>query len=98
MNKNMNCHKCKFKGSVPGSAHSSCSVLRQADPENGPLLELMISGGQVSMTDNNGNPLVKLNPWGVKNGWAMWPIDFDPTWVDDCKFFADKSVKAEVPE
>lgn len=94
----MNCYECKFRGSVVGSCHSSCSVLRQADPEMGSVLELMIAGGQVNLSDNDGNPLVKLNQWGVQNGWAIWPINFDPTWVESCKFFSEKEVKVEEAE
>ena len=87
----MDCYKCKFRGSVPGSAHSSCNVIRQAsDIEKARELELLIAGGQVSLTDQDDNPIVKLNPHGVKSGWAMWPLDFDPTWVDSCGFFKEK--------
>ena len=86
----MDCYKCKFRGGVIGSAHSSCSVIRQAHPEKGSLLELVLAGGQIKMSDSEGNPLVELNQWGVKNGWAMWPIDFDPVWIDNCKFFSTK--------
>ena len=27
---------------------------------------------------------VSLNDHGVKMGWATWPFDFDPIWVDAC--------------
>lgn len=36
--------------------------------------------------------LVDLNPHGVKHGWATWPIDFDPVWVESCdEFMARKT-------
>jgi hypothetical protein len=28
---------------------------------------------------------VDINYHGVKNGWAFWPVDFDPIWINDCK-------------
>lgn len=30
---------------------------------------------------------VRLNPHGVKNGWANHPMDFDPVWVEECLGF-----------
>lgn len=30
---------------------------------------------------------VKLNPHGVKMGWAYWPLNFDPIWVQECNSF-----------
>lgn len=87
----MDCYKCKFRGNVPGSVHSSCKVISQtSDKDKAAQLELLIAGGQISLTDQNDNPIVKLNPHGVKNGWAMWPLDFDPTWVESCGFFKEK--------
>ena len=82
-----------LRGSVIGSALSSCTVIKQADPDKGALLEMSIAVGQVNLTDQNGEPLVKLDQWGVQNGWAMWPINFDPTWVKSCKFFTEKEAK-----
>lgn len=31
---------------------------------------------------------VKMNPYGVKSGWGLWPIDFDPIWVESCDGFS----------
>lgn len=30
---------------------------------------------------------VKLNPHGVKMGWAYWPLNFDPVWIESCDGF-----------
>lgn len=89
-----NCYNCKFRGTVPGSAHSSCKVIREtaSDTPRAIELEMLLSTHMVEMTDQKtGEPMVKLNEHGIKNGWANWPIDFDPTWVESCRFFlADK--------
>ncbi len=34
---------------------------------------------------------VGLNPYGVQRAWAMWPINFDPTWVESCDNFEDSN-------
>jgi hypothetical protein len=86
----MDCYNCKFRGTVAGSAHSSCNVIRSSGDEKSRELELLLAAGSVRLTDGEDNPMVKLNPHGIKNGWAMWPLDFDPVWVDDCKFFNQK--------
>jgi hypothetical protein len=91
-----NCYNCKFKGTVPGSAHSRCNAIRESlsNESESSRLEMLLAGNLVSMTisegDAKGEPIVKLNEHGVKNGWACWPLDFDPIWVDDCKFYKEK--------
>lgn len=38
---------------------------------------------------------VNLNNHGVQSGWAFWPYDFDPVWVDSCdSYFNENSVNA----
>jgi len=79
----MDCYSCKYRGEVSGSAHSSCGVIDELseDKAGTTLLKLLLAGNMVA------NPVVKLNPHGVASGWAMWPINFDPVWVDDCKAY-----------
>jgi hypothetical protein len=33
---------------------------------------------------------VKANPHGVANGWFLWPMNFDPVWLEDCELFEKK--------
>lgn len=73
-----NCYNCKYRGEVPGSAHSSCNVFE--DKYCGDIFRFMFERNW--QTDN-----LKMNPHGVKNGWAIWPIDFDPVWVEHCNFY-----------
>jgi hypothetical protein len=35
--------------------------------------------------------VVSLNAYGVSNGWANWPYNFDPTWVSKCKGYEEKT-------
>lgn len=85
----MDCYKCKFRGSVIGSAHSSCKAISSINVENSFMMELLLSLHQVKMI-SSGKDLVELDPHGIKNGWANWPLDFDPVWVTDCKFYVSK--------
>jgi len=31
-------------------------------------------------------PAIVANEHGVKNGWFLFPIDFDPVWLEKCVF------------
>jgi len=98
------CYKCRFRGEVPGSAHSRCRVITEntSNKERAMELEILLASHQVEMTvKDTGDPsvftreepVVKLNEHGVKNGWAAWPLDFDPIWVQDCRFFTEKEAE-----
>lgn len=50
-----NCHSCKYKKDVPGSAHVACTRI---------------------------NPALRFHKHGVKNGWANYPFNFDPIWME----------------
>jgi len=39
---------------------------------------------------NNFDAKTKGHLHGVKNGWFMWPLNFDPTWLISCDGFSDK--------
>lgn len=83
----MNCYKCKFRGSVVGSAHSRCNVIKSSGSDKSSELEFLIASGMYELINKETNkPLVVLNQYGVNNGWATWPIDFDPIWVESCSF------------
>ena len=38
---------------------------------------------------NNFQAKVVGDPHGIKNGWFMWPLNFDPTWLISCDGFSD---------
>jgi hypothetical protein len=31
-----------------------------------------------------------VNPHALRSGWANWPLEFDPVWVESCNQFARK--------
>ena len=32
---------------------------------------------------------VKGDDYGIKNGWFMWPFNFDPVWLESCNQFKE---------
>jgi hypothetical protein len=82
MNKEKSCYKCQYRGNVPGDAHSCCQypgtktgMLDFFEPENFQLMDDLH---------------IKANAHGVKMGWFMWPVNFDPTWLENCDGFKAK--------
>jgi hypothetical protein len=42
-------------------------------------------------------PSIAANAHGVKNGWCMYPVNFDPIWlVGECKNYEPKEPKEEI--
>lgn len=75
-----NCYTCKYRREVPGSAHSSCNPLH-------PTSELYLAWYIQECNGYTEN--LKLNSHGMRNGWAFWPINFDPVWVEHCNFYEE---------
>lgn len=38
---------------------------------------------------------IEFHPQGVRNGWAIWPVNFDPVWLQRCDGFTPKEQPAE---
>jgi hypothetical protein len=90
--KKPDCYKCKYRGEVPGSAHSRCNHPKNKETLSNPMLGLMAILGSA-----NGNAIpnlsklkVKGDPHGVRNGWFNFPFDFDPVWLEECEGFTKK--------
>lgn len=78
----INCYKCKYRGNVPGDAHSCCQY-----PGN--------KTGMFDFFENenkkNAQKLnIKAELHGIRNGWFFWPINFDPAWLINCDGFTTK--------
>ena len=80
-----NCYECIYRRNIPGDAHSSCE--HPSINENGGVVVAFIlaltCGGLLSIT---------FDDYGIKNGWAEWPINFDPTWLKNCDGFTKKKL------
>ena len=68
------CYKCKFRGTVAGSAHSSCNVLtrvtsNEEELQSAKSLEIILSIG-IKVLTIDGSPATVFNEHGKKKGWA----------------------------
>jgi hypothetical protein len=82
MSEKAQCYRCVYRGSVPGDCHSSClypgnrtGVFDLFEKEN---------------RDNAKKLNIRGNPHGVRMGWFMWPVNFDPVWLENCDGFEAK--------
>lgn len=82
-----NCYKCAYRGSVPGSAHSSCNHPLIADDASRFLSPLMFMQGIRPKAAKRLN--VTAHHHGIQSGWFMWPLDFDPGWLISCDGFRE---------
>jgi hypothetical protein len=86
-----NCFQCIHRETVPGSAHSSCT-LYNTELSGYMLANEVVRGNMLQIKlEVNGEerriPVIKVDPHGIKNGWAFWPVNFDPVWVSECIMF-----------
>ena len=74
------CYTCVHRRDVPGDAHSSC-----AHPKNEPFVELVkfVAGLPTELN-------IKADEHGVKSGWFLYPINFDPVWLENCEGYTKK--------
>ena len=82
------CYKCKHRRSVPGDAHSRCAHPKVTASNLGSGLfdatVALISGKSLEVATELG---ITANLHGIKMGWFMWPVNFDPTWLRSCTGF-----------
>ena len=83
MEKTFNCYTCKYQGEISGDAHSCCmypgtkyGLFDFFEPKNIEIaLQLHIRG----------------NDHGIRSGWFMWPVNFDPVWLENCDGYVKRS-------
>jgi len=88
-----NCFKCRHKGNIPGNAHIKCDHPMVADNELFKVAALLRVGVRALGQKPDGDifpPLnIKGNKYGIEKGWLVWPVDFDPVWLENCKGFKE---------
>lgn len=77
----MNCQACRHRRSLPYSHHSSCEALPL--PAAIKAMALAMHADQTVYRAIG----VTISAHGFKHGWACWPVDFDPIWIEDCQYF-----------
>jgi hypothetical protein len=82
------CYKCVYRGEIPGDAHSRCKhpEVKVDDNPFGALVDML--GGKTQEAARKLN--IKGNPQGIRNGWFMWPANFDPVWLENCDGFKER--------
>lgn len=73
------CYKCKYRGDIPGNTHSCCNF-----PGNNTNLFAIFEPENIL---NAIKLRIQADPHGVRNGWFMWPMNFDPVWLRNCDGF-----------
>lgn len=76
------CYTCIHRRSVPGDAHSCCKY----PGTNTDLLSLFSDENLKMMKQLN----IRANPHGIEKGWFLWPINFDPVWLENCDGYQKK--------
>lgn len=98
--KKHNCHTCKNKGSVAGSSHSNCTFFNQEQAIYISMLSLQSLEPLGRLINNKTKedlgPVIKLNKTGVEGGWCIFPINFDPRWIEECKLYEEKDEDKQV--
>lgn len=79
-NTKANCYECKHRRELVGDAHSSC-----CHPGASPIAILLFAAGQSEMKTKQIH--VRGNTHGVRSGWFLWPMNFDPCWLEICSGF-----------
>ena len=77
-----NCYKCIHRRNVPGDAHSSCAHPKVIS-NNNTIFKMATTTFKSSAMELN----IKANMNGVRNGWFLWPTNFDPGWLENCDGF-----------
>lgn len=57
-------------------------------PNCGDCVHRRNNPGSAHSRCNNLNAKVTGNPFGIRRGWFMWPLNFDPTWLTACDGFS----------
>lgn len=83
------CFNCVHRGTVAGSAHSSCNALVESFGEKATAVGLLVTLGQAQI-EVGGEPAIEFERRGIEMGWATWPINFDPVWLKYCKLKREK--------
>ncbi len=46
---------------------------------------------------NNHTAKVEGDEYGIKSGWFIWPLNFDPVWLKSCDGFSTKQEDKDAP-
>lgn len=95
------CYECQHRRGVPGSAHSACWHPATQRTHTSPFMQLAGSVGKrggdqlASMASafHEGPEQaaaelhIEAAAQGIRGGWFIWPVNFDPVWLERCDGF-----------
>jgi len=89
-----NCYECQYRRDIPGNAHSQCDhpSFQGVNAILGILATIRATHRSGPIESMDKEIIVKGNQHGIKNGWFMHPLNFDPAWLEECNGF--KSIES----
>ncbi len=96
-----NCYECQHRRELPGSAHSKCmhpaTARVHANPTAGMVSLLGKRTGLTSMPLTTEASALNVSgvEHGIRHGWFLWPVNYDPTWLERCDGFTPVEQQAE---
>ena len=77
-----NCYKCKHRRDADGSSHSRCGHPLIGELGQFAELAFLVKGirGPAMKRMN-----VSGDAHGIRSGWFMWPLNYDPIWLETCE-------------
>jgi hypothetical protein len=85
------CYSCKHRGPVPGSHHASCQHPILPDAKTKAVAMILFLGMDKFEPLN-----VTANAHGIAKGWFVWPVDFDPVWLNTCDGYERREVSEDM--
>lgn len=98
------CYACRFRRPIRGDMHSECRhpaanaegwlvfAARTLEatrlPAPPPIIGVKLGDPEVE---------ISFHLHGIQNGWAAWPLNFDPVWLTSCTGFSAKLSKEPAP-
>lgn len=83
-----NCYNCKHRKSIPGDAHTECIHPKISETDRLITPMLLMHGIQTAPAMKRLN--VMGDATGIRRGWFLWPLNFDPAWLLTCDGFEKK--------
>jgi len=94
-----NCYLCIHRAPVANSAHSSCQHPATANDHASDLAALILALGKrtgIARIQSVAAEQLEVAgaERGIRRGWFLWPVNFDPTWLEHCDGFTAVDVAA----
>lgn len=96
-----NCYACIHRGDIPGDAHSICrhpatGLKAGADMFDAMVSMLLGAASEARVVSGSRELEIVGNAHGIRNGWFLWPANFDPVWLENCTGFEARQTEEQV--